>query len=280
MIIPSFLPMPRGAFAAAALSTVLATAAFFTALPARAGAPSDPVVSARLIDGGPTARGTRMAALHLKLVPGWKTYWRSPGDAGLPPRFGWDGSRNLGAVSVMWPSPSIFDSNGLTAIGYHDELVLPIEMTPKVPGRPIRVESRIDLGVCKDICVPVSLSLKADLKSSATSPVIEAALRRMPLSAARAGVGPARCEVTPISDGLRLTVHLPGAAARGDRVVVEPQDPSIWVADPEITSRGGTLSATTELVPSNATPFLLDRGALRFTVLGGAQAVDVRGCTG
>ncbi|MEG4641374.1 protein-disulfide reductase DsbD domain-containing protein, partial [Paracoccus sp. APAP_BH8] len=49
-------------------------------------------------DLGATAEGHRMTALHLRLEPGWKTYWRSPGDAGVPPRFDWAASRNLAEV--------------------------------------------------------------------------------------------------------------------------------------------------------------------------------------
>ncbi|MFY8145805.1 MAG: protein-disulfide reductase DsbD domain-containing protein, partial [Rhodobacter sp.] len=70
--------------------------------PARA-MTQDDLLSAEVLPGWRTEQGTHMAALRLTLAPGWKTYWRSPGDAGIPPLFNWSGSQNLSGVRVHWP---------------------------------------------------------------------------------------------------------------------------------------------------------------------------------
>ena len=63
----------------------------------------DEVVSASVLTGWRMENGHHMAALRITLAPGWKTYWRAPGEAGIPPRFDWTGSDNLSAVTVHWP---------------------------------------------------------------------------------------------------------------------------------------------------------------------------------
>src|SRR6056297_1113481 len=83
---------------------------------AEAAMPAD-VVRAEVLPGWTTGAGTRMAALRLTLAPGWKTYWRAPGDAGIPPAFDWSGSRNLKGVAFHWPAPDVFQSYGIRTIG-------------------------------------------------------------------------------------------------------------------------------------------------------------------
>ena len=125
------------------------------------------ILSATLREGWRTGAGTQMAALELKLAPGWKTYWRAPGEAGIPPEFDWSGSENIRAVAFHWPRPEVFDLNGMRTFGYHEALVLPVEISPADAGRPIAVKARIDLGVCNEICVPVSVSVAGELSPGA-----------------------------------------------------------------------------------------------------------------
>src|SRR5690348_13443355 len=64
--------------------------------------------------------------LDFRLAPHWKVYWRSPGDAGYPPRLDWAGSTNLAATTMAWPAPQRFSVLGLDTIGYTDGVVLPL----------------------------------------------------------------------------------------------------------------------------------------------------------
>lgn len=241
------------------------------------------IVTATLREGWRTAAGTQMAALELKLAPGWKTYWRAPGEAGIPPAFDWTGSANIGSLAFHWPRPEVFDLNGMRTFGYHDSLVLPIEFRPADADRPIEVKAQIDLGVCDDICVPVTVSVAGELSpGSAPDPVIGAALADLPEPAAGAGLSAARCEAVPIRDGLRLTSRLRLPPIGPDEIaVVELTDRTVWVSPADTRRDGGELSATADLVPSTAQPFALDRSTVRITLFGGAgRVVEVDGCTG
>lgn len=219
--------------------------------------------------------GTHVAGLTIRLQPGWKTYWRAPGDAGIPPSFNWSGSDNIRSVRVQFPVPEILDQNGLRSIGYHDEVTFPLWIEPQDSTRPISLAGEIEIGVCEDICVPVTLRVRADLplegkpggrlaRSIADRPETGAALR---------------CEITPIRDGLRVAVATALPRMRGEEVVViETGSPEIWVSTPEVRRQGGTLSAEVEMVAPTAQPFALARADLRMTVFAGGRAVESLGC--
>src|SRR5690242_15253493 len=123
---------------------------------ARAG--TGPSYSARLI-GGETERGNWRAGFDLKLGKGWRTYWRVPGDAGVPPQFDWSRSRNVETVTLLWPAPSRFTDEGGETIGYKDRVVFPVDVVAKDPGRPIDLALEAFLGVCEKICIPVKLEM-------------------------------------------------------------------------------------------------------------------------
>ncbi|NDK34882.1 protein-disulfide reductase DsbD domain-containing protein [Rhodovulum sulfidophilum] len=277
--------MARHLFASRAAALMLAAFAATTTAtapaPVAAGtaARQEGVLQAEILPGWQTARGTYMAGLHLRLAPGWKTYWRAPGDAGIPPSFDWRGSANLAAVKIHWPRPRVFSSNGIRSIGYVADVVLPIELTPADPERPMELRARIDLGVCQDICMPMELRLDRRLPDAGPAEPIRAALASQPLDARTARVGRVTCEIAPISDGLRLTARIE-VPPLGDTetAVFELPDPSIWVSQTELARQGGTLVARSDMVPADGTPFALDRSALRITLLGQDRAIDIRGC--
>src|SRR4051812_21763463 len=101
--------------------------------------------------------------LHLKMKPGWKTYWRSPGDAGLPPQLSWEGSGNLAGTDFRWPAPHRFTLFGIETFGYDGEVVFPITARPAQPGQPLDLKVSVDLLVCSEICVPQNLDLALEV---------------------------------------------------------------------------------------------------------------------
>lgn len=259
----------------------LALAALLPALPAPA-TTQDEVLSATVLTGWQTGEGAHIAALRLDLAPGWKTYWRSPGDAGVPPQFDWSGSENLASVRLLWPAPSVFHLNGMRTIGYHDQLVLPVEVVAKDPSRPVTLSARIELGVCRDICLPASLALSAVIEApGAPDPAIRDALGARPLSGGEAGLTGISCTVEPIADGLRLTatLSLPRQGA-GETVAFETENPGVWVSEAVAGRSGERLTAVADLVPPSGAPFALDRSGVTVTVLSETGAVEVRGCPG
>lgn len=248
------------------------------ALPAQAESPPQ-ILAAEILPGWTTESGTRMAALHLQLAPGWKTYWRSPGDAGLPPQFDWSGSANLAGAQLHWPTPQVFERDGVQTIGYRDELILPIELTPVDPTQPMQIAARIDLGICEDVCMPAALDLDANLGGAQPQPTedprIAAALAHLP----ETETGGVACAVEPISDGVRVTARFdtPGITDP-QAVVIEPAEAGIWVSDAVLEQQEGKLTAEADLVPGAGKPFDLDTSGLRMTVLGKDGAVEITGC--
>lgn len=252
-----------------------------SALPAVAGSDWDQVVTLEVLDGGATAQGRYIGALHLRLEDGWKTYWRAPGDAGIPPQFSWQGSSNIADLSITWPTPELFETSGYRTIGYHDELVLPVEITPQTPGAPIRLKGRMELGLCKDVCIPSELRFDHTANLAAKrNPLITAALAARPYSAAEARVRGVTCRLAPTPYGMKVTARITMPSAGGQEVaVIEGGSPDMMAGETESWREGGELVAESELLPTGAAPLAIDRSALRFTVLGTSHAVDIRGCT-
>lgn len=242
----------------------------------------DDVARLDVLPGWRTTRGTHMAALRIRLAPGWKTYWRAPGDSGLPPRFDWAGSRNLKAVRFHWPTPGVYHVNGMRTVGYKTELVLPIELTPTRQGGTIDMRAAIELGVCQDICLPVSARIAAQLSATGTPDArIKAAIAAQPVPARRKGMRSVRCGIEPIADGLRLTATIDMPRLGRDEIAVfELSDQSVWIAEADTSRAGRTLTAATDIVPPSGKPFLLDRSDVRITVMAAGQAVDIMGCSG
>ncbi len=242
---------------------------------------TDGIVSLDILDGGLTRDGTYIGAIRLSLADGWKTYWRAPGDAGIPPQFDWNGSGNIADISITWPAPHVFDQNGVRSIGYQDQLVLPVEITPKNPAKSVRLQGTMDLGVCKDVCIPRALDFDHTLDpDAARNPAIAAALAQRPYSADEAGVAKASCELRPTADGMQIEARITMPSAGGqEHAVIEAGNPEIWASQPETVRQGNSLIARSELVSNSGQPFALDRSEVRITVLGSTHSVDIRGCS-
>ncbi|EAR49911.1 hypothetical protein OG2516_16791 [Oceanicola granulosus HTCC2516] len=250
-----------------------------TPLPAAAELPPG-IVDVEILPGWRTERGTHMAGLSISLAPGWKTYWRAPGDTGIPPEFLWSDIDNVAAMHLHWPVPEVARSNGMRSIVYDGSVVIPMEFALDAPGA-ARAEGVLELGVCADICLPVQVPVAVALPpvGGRRDPGIVAGLADRPLSESEAGVQGVTCRVSPAGDGLALVadIEMPPVAGRED-VVVEAGNPAVWVSEPETVRRGGTLSAAVRMVHNSGRPFALDRSAVRITVLGETRAVDIRGC--
>lgn len=223
--------------------------------------------------------GVQVAALRITLAAGWKTYWRAPGDAGIPPRFDFAASRNIANVRPVWPVPEIDFQNGLRSLVFHDELVLPLMVQMRGPGL-ARLAGTVEIGVCEEICVPVTLSFAADLpEGGGRDGVIVAALADRPLTPQEAGVRAATCRVQPGETGLRIEarVVMPQLGA-GEAAAIEAGDPSIWVSEPDVLRAGNSVTITADMVAANGRAIAIDRSALRITLFGGGNAVEIAGC--
>lgn len=251
-----------------------------TCLTGPAVAQSD-VLDATLREGWKLPNGNQMAAFQLRLQDGWKTYWRAPGDAGIPPSFDWSGSRNVKAVRFHWPRPKVFSVGGMQTIGYSHEVVLPVEIVPQDPNLPVELKAAVDLGVCSDICVPASFKVTAVLPDAGSKDeAIERALRQRPSTPKEAGVAHATCDIMPNKGGVQLTAVLDMPSTGGDEVVVvESGLPGVWVSAADVSRKGNQLRAAVDMVGPAGAAIAVQRSAVLITVLGKHRAVEVMGCT-
>lgn len=239
------------------------------------------VAQVDVLPGWRTADGTHVAALHVTLAPGWKTYWRAPGDGGIPMQLTLDGSENLAGAELQWPVPDVFYQSGLRSIGYTDGVVIPLAIAPAQTNQPVALAGRVTIGVCEEICIPMEFDLSALLPTQgARDSSIIAALVDRPDTAAEAGVQSATCRIAPSDDGMVMTTTVTLPNLSGDEeIVIEPGDPSIWVSEPDTMISSGQITAVSDLVHMQTESFSVNRSNVRITILGNGRAIDIQGCT-
>src|SRR5436309_12722778 len=97
-----------------------------------------------------------LGGIAIQLQPGWHTYWRTPGDSGVPPRFDFSKSDNVETVTVLWPAPHKFDDGaGGTSLGYVKQIVLPLRIVARNADKPVTLRAEINYAVCEKLCIPV-----------------------------------------------------------------------------------------------------------------------------
>jgi DsbC/DsbD-like thiol-disulfide interchange protein len=148
-----------------------------------------------------TSDGAWNAGLMIKLDDGWKTYWRMPGDSGVPPQFDWSGSTNLASVTIGWPTPRRYSDAAGETVGYKDEVVFPLRIEPRDRSKPVRLELLLFYAVCKDICIPTEAKLA--LSHSPAAQPVESERQLLERFAARLPGGPS-VSLLPRITSLRL----------------------------------------------------------------------------
>lgn len=162
-------------------------------------------MKARLIaadsDTDGEAQGGVDLAVQLQVDEGWHTYWRSPGEAGLPLRFDWTGSQNMSDFAVSWPVPRRFDEFGMQTFGYKGNVVLPVSFAREDVQGKLSVVLNLNAMVCKDICIPQSFLLKLDIAAGkvgrSNAALIDFGQRKVPVVGALEGVEIASIVVGP-----------------------------------------------------------------------------------
>jgi DsbC/DsbD-like thiol-disulfide interchange protein len=124
-----------------------------------------------------------LGGVAMQIERGWKTYWRNPGDSGVPPRFDFSKSDNVEAVTVLWPAPTKFDDGaGGHSLGYHNQIVLPLRIVAKNADKPVTLRADINYAVCEKICIPVEANAELSFASVASTEdgALSAALDTVP----------------------------------------------------------------------------------------------------
>jgi DsbC/DsbD-like thiol-disulfide interchange protein len=139
--------------------------------------------SVRLIAGTPKAGAPYLrAGVELRLLRGWHTYWRYPGDSGVPPQFSFAGSRNVKNVQVLWPAPERMADGGGISIGYSNSIVFPLHVIPQEAGKPVSLRLHMQYAICEKLCVPAEGRAELTLVSGRASQdaALSAAENRVP----------------------------------------------------------------------------------------------------
>jgi DsbC/DsbD-like thiol-disulfide interchange protein len=235
----------------------------------------------RLIAGANKSGAESLGAgIEIKMQPGWHTYWRYPGDSGVPPRFSFSGSDNLASATVLFPAPHAFTDEAGTTIGYKGNVILPVSVVPRQKDKPVTLRAKIDYAICEKMCVPAEarLELTLDRTSGADNAALAAAEARVPqpVSAAEAGLTARRAN----DDKRKPLVFVDLAADTGQQVALFVEGPTAeWalpIPKPAQGAPPGHQHFGFELdgLPPGVDP----KGAfeLTFTIVKGARATEVK----
>jgi DsbC/DsbD-like thiol-disulfide interchange protein len=164
------------------------------------------------LHAGPRGNGSNsyLAGIEIALDAGWKTYWRNPGDAGVPPAFDWAGSTNLASAKVLYPAPSRLKEPAAETIGYTKAVLFPVEVTPQDVKKSVELNLLLEFGICREICIPAQAKLSLAIPPKALAGEPSAAM-----VAARAHVPRPQTERRREDPELvRMTASLDGPAPR------------------------------------------------------------------
>jgi DsbC/DsbD-like thiol-disulfide interchange protein len=233
----------------------------------------------RLVAGSPGGAAPR-AGIELRLGTGWKTYWRYPGDSGVPPRFDFSKSTNVKSVTVRWPAPHRFTDESGASIGYKGGVLLPLDIVPINPGQPVTLRVTLEYAICEKLCVPAAGSAALGLGAvSSFDAALAAAEVKVPKSAALGDGAPlairsVKREPGTLNPRVIVEVAAPQAAPLDLFAEGPTEDWALPLPEPTAASAPGRRLYSFELdgLPPGATA----AGAtLRFTLVSGDKAIEV-----
>ena len=243
----------------------------------------DEDVSVRLISAlEGTGTETRIPlGFEIKLAPGSHTYWRSPGEAGLPPQFDWlsstTGGGNLLDARVLFPAPKRLSEQGIETFGYSGHVVLPIDAYLREPGKALIADAKLDLLVCSATCVPKRFSLRLALPEGDAIPGPEAPIIRKAQALVPSMERATVLSITGVerrANGIKITVAKQGAFNKPDLFVENAGN--VVFAKPVLTLIDDKSTASFTLAPQEAAPenVSLTTLPLTVTVIDGDQAIE------
>jgi DsbC/DsbD-like thiol-disulfide interchange protein len=124
------------------------------------------LIAASALESG--SNPTFRAGIEIRLHKGWKTYWRYPGDSGVPPRFSFVRSENVKAVAIKWPAPHRFSDEGGQSIGYKEHVIFPLSVEPVDARKPVTLRLDLDYAICEKLCVPAEARAELELAPERT----------------------------------------------------------------------------------------------------------------
>jgi DsbC/DsbD-like thiol-disulfide interchange protein len=241
----------------------------------------DTYSAVRLIAGSRSGN-VLLGGIGFQLQPGWKTYWRTPGDSGVPPRIDFAKSENIDSVTILWPAPTKFaDGAGGTSFGYQKQVLLPLRIITKSPDKPVTLRASISYAVCEKLCIPVEAEAELAFRSVASTEdsAIATALETVPKPAKIGDATPLAIREVRREDKrvlVDVVVHDDkNATGKGVELFVEGPTPDWALPAPKLIKRepGGVLRFAFDLdgLPSGASA---EGAALKLTVAGPGAAYE------
>jgi DsbC/DsbD-like thiol-disulfide interchange protein len=220
------------------------------------------------------------AGVEIRLDPGWKTYWRQPGDSGVPPALDFGGSENVNAVKVLWPAPERFpDGAGGNSIGYVGRLVLPLRVAPKDAAKPSMVHLKLSYAICGNLCVPAEANLELALSGNgAEETAIEKADLRVPRQVefgAAADFSIRSVHREPGGEHDRVTVEVAAPKDATVELFVEGPTPDWSLPLPELSGTSGDIRRFTFDLDGMPPDAKADGAVLTFTAVTNDDAIEV-----
>jgi DsbC/DsbD-like thiol-disulfide interchange protein len=219
-----------------------------------------------------------MGGIAFQLQPGWKTYWRTPGDSGVPPRFDFSKSDNIEAVTVLWPAPMQFDDGaGGHSLGYKGQVVLPLRIVAKSADKPVTLRAAISYAVCEKLCIPVEANAELAFASVASTEdsALYAALDTVPKPANVGDPNPLTIRDVKRVGKSAVVVDVATPDNRDVSLFVEGPTPDWALPVPKLIEGGppGVKRFSFELdgLPPGASP---EGAALKLTLVGGDRAYE------
>jgi DsbC/DsbD-like thiol-disulfide interchange protein len=265
--------------AALCLASAIFASSFAVAVRAQDASPwqSDVHSAVRLLAGSRSG-AVLLGGIAFQLQPGWKTYWRTPGDSGVPPRFDFSKSENVEAVTVLWPAPLKFDDGaGGHSLGYHNTVVLPLRIVLKSADKPVTLRADISYAVCAKLCIPVEANAELAFTSVASTEdsALFAALETVPKPANVGDPNPLTIRDLKREGSTDVTVDVVTPDAREVSLFVEGPTPdwALPVPMPVEQSPPGVKRFSFKLdgLPPGAKP---DGAALKLTLVGPEKAYE------
>jgi DsbC/DsbD-like thiol-disulfide interchange protein len=106
--------------------------------------------------------------LRQTIRPKWHTYWKNPGESGLPTEITWALPPGAKADPIVWPAPTLFDVGGITNYGFKDQAMLLVRITPPADlAGPLKLAAEANWLVCEDVCIPEDGKFELTLPSAA-----------------------------------------------------------------------------------------------------------------
>ncbi|WP_417675936.1 protein-disulfide reductase DsbD domain-containing protein [Roseibium sp.] len=233
----------------------------------------------RLVTAGPMESGIYRAGLEFSLDPGWHTYWRYPGEAGVPPTFDFSGSQNLAKADILYPAPGRYNDGFSTSIVYDENVVLPILITPDDPQAPVRLQASLFFGICKDICVPGDGVFDLVLEPSAEEDTVSAMLIDRDLALVPQTVEGPASGIVSITSAPGKNAPVLTITAKVDPDTPEPglfaEGPEgSYIGVPDLQSRDGGMAVWT--LSTNGLARTGDGSMLTLVLVDGDKAVESR----